>query len=171
MSPSYEIMTLTETPRVNYAPEPCELVLWSLLVAKTHTTVPLCLDSTWRVLLPFFYIVMRKIRVVPRIATGHGEKKIRYRYRYNKQRLSEMQGPVVILRGKRAFSVKYRSLCNKTAAIVSPPASQVNVLKFLIARCQWFKDLKRTPGILHLMLRLRMKQPVRTWHFFRQAFL
>jgi hypothetical protein len=54
-SPSYEIMSLIETPSVNYAPEPCELVLQSLFVAKTHTAAPSCLDSAWRVLLPFFH--------------------------------------------------------------------------------------------------------------------
>ena len=52
----YKILTLIEKPKVNYAPEPCELVLRSLFVAKNHTMAPLCLDLVpARVLPPFFH--------------------------------------------------------------------------------------------------------------------
>jgi len=63
-------MLLIETPRVNYAPEPYELALGLLFMAKIHTTAPLCLESAWRVLLPLF-IMMRRIRVVLEVGAGH----------------------------------------------------------------------------------------------------
>ena len=60
MSPSYKIMSLViEMPGINYALEPCELVLPSLSGTKTHTTADSCLDLVLArvalVLPPFFY--------------------------------------------------------------------------------------------------------------------